>query len=63
MSGEKLADKIAAFQASHPGQPFFSVEFFPPKTDDGVKNLEARFDRFQQMGERVEREREKERER
>lgn len=50
MSSEKLKDKIAAYQAAHPGKPFFSVEFFPPKTDEGVKNLESRFDRFQQLG-------------
>lgn len=28
------------------GENFLSFEFFPPRTDDGVKNLYARFDRM-----------------
>eukprot|EP00047_Mylnosiga_fluctuans_P001811 m.222012 g.222012 ORF g.222012 m.222012 type:complete len:333 (+) comp10693_c0_seq1:44-1042(+) len=48
--GKKVVDLITEFQAANPGKPFFSVEFFPPKTDDGVKNLESRFDRFQKLG-------------
>ena len=44
--GQKISEKIAAFQAASPGKAFFSVEFFPAKTEEGIKNLEARFERF-----------------
>lgn len=44
-----ISDKIADFQSKFPGKPFFSVEFFPPRTDDGVVNLEARFARFKSL--------------
>jgi 5,10-methylenetetrahydrofolate reductase len=35
----KLNEKIAKFQEDHPGQPFFSFEFFPPKTEVGNVNI------------------------
>lgn len=47
---EKISTKIEQHQAANPGKPFFSIEFFPPKTAEGVKNLEARFDRFKALG-------------
>ena len=49
MSGEKISQKITAFQAAHPNKPFFSIEFFPAKTEEGLKNLEARFERFAKL--------------
>ncbi len=39
-----IADKIAAREASH--TPFFSFEYFPPKTETGVANL---YDRVARM--------------
>ena len=48
--GVKIHEQMAAYEASHPGKKHFSVEFFPPKTDEGVKNLEARFERYQTKG-------------
>jgi methylenetetrahydrofolate reductase (NADPH) len=39
----KIIDKILQAQAS---EPFFSFEFFPPKTDSGVENLYLRMDRM-----------------
>eukprot|EP00054_Salpingoeca_dolichothecata_P026361 m.188096 g.188096 ORF g.188096 m.188096 type:complete len:328 (+) comp25634_c0_seq7:31-1014(+) len=38
----KISDKIAACK----GEPFISFEFYPPKTEKGVANLYARFDRM-----------------
>ena len=32
------------------GEPFFSFEFFPPKTEDGVDNLFERMDRMVSFG-------------
>lgn len=40
----KLIDKIGA--AVKDGKTFFSFEFFPPKTDEGVQNLFDRMDRM-----------------
>ena len=40
---EKITDKIAALP---PGTPYFSLEFFPPKTAMGSSNLRARLDRM-----------------
>jgi methylenetetrahydrofolate reductase (NADPH) len=40
----KIGEKIA--NASNQSQPFFSFEFFPPKTDAGVENLYLRMDRM-----------------
>ena len=41
----KIADLIAAWTASH-DRPFVSFEYFAPRTDDGVRNLTARFGRM-----------------
>jgi hypothetical protein len=41
---DKLNDKIAA------GEPFFSFEYFPPKTDEGVANLRERQHRMAALG-------------
>jgi methylenetetrahydrofolate reductase (NADPH) len=40
---EKITAKIAALP---PGTPYFSLEFFPPKTTMGSSNLRARLDRM-----------------
>ncbi|KAL2157610.1 hypothetical protein VTH06DRAFT_5989 [Thermothelomyces fergusii] len=40
---EKITDKIAALP---PGQHYFSLEFFPPKTAMGFANLRGRLDRM-----------------
>ena len=40
----KIIDKINGRDSSAPH--FFSFEYFPPKTQDGLKNLYARFDRM-----------------
>lgn len=45
----KIDDKIKAWQAERPGVPWFSFEYFPPKTDLGVANLYERFDRMAQL--------------
>jgi len=42
----KITDKIKKFQEENPNTPYFSFEFFPPKTDLGVVNLYERFDRM-----------------
>jgi len=42
----KINEKIKAWQAEKPGVPWFSFEYFPPKTDLGVQNLYERFDRM-----------------
>jgi methylenetetrahydrofolate reductase (NADPH) len=42
----KIIDKISIHEHSSQGQPFFSFEFFPPKTDLGVENLYIRMDRM-----------------
>ena len=44
----KIIDKIRAEEASRLG-PFFSYEFFPPKTDAGVENLYLRMERMTSM--------------
>lgn len=44
----KFIDRIQArVQAK---QPFFSFEYFPPKTADGLTNLYMRFDRMGSLG-------------
>lgn len=40
----KIADKIRHREAE--GRPFFSVEYFPPKTEQGVSNLYHRAERM-----------------
>ncbi|KAL4991677.1 methylenetetrahydrofolate reductase-domain-containing protein [Aspergillus falconensis] len=42
---EKITDKIAALPA---GANYFSLEFFPPKTQMGFANLQARLERMAQ---------------
>ena len=32
--------------------PYFSFEYFPPRTEDGVKNLYERLDRMAKQGKR-----------
>ncbi|EDR14910.1 uncharacterized protein LACBIDRAFT_244474 [Laccaria bicolor S238N-H82] len=39
----KLSDKIAAHD---PSQPFYTFEFFPPRTDQGFENLVSRISRL-----------------
>ncbi|KAH7889616.1 methylenetetrahydrofolate reductase-domain-containing protein [Phlebopus sp. FC_14] len=39
----KLTDKIAAYNSPH---PFFTFEFFPPRTDQGFENLISRISRL-----------------
>lgn len=40
----KIIDKIRDYQQQN--KPFFSFEYFPPKTDAGLQNLYARLDRM-----------------
>ncbi len=43
----KINEKIRRFQQiDPPGTPYFSFEYFPPKTDAGLSNLYDRFDRM-----------------
>ncbi|EAW24290.1 methylenetetrahydrofolate reductase (NAD(P)H) MET12 [Aspergillus fischeri NRRL 181] len=42
---EKITDKIAALP---PNENYFSLEFFPPKTQMGFSNLQARLERMSQ---------------
>ena len=44
----KIIDKLNAAIAS--GTPFFSFEYFPPKTDEGVANLKERQHRMAALG-------------
>ncbi|KIJ69120.1 hypothetical protein HYDPIDRAFT_36212 [Hydnomerulius pinastri MD-312] len=39
----KLSDKIAAYSSPH---PFYTFEFFPPRTDQGFENLISRISRL-----------------
>jgi methylenetetrahydrofolate reductase (NADPH) len=41
----KIIDKLK----HHPVEPYFSFEFFPPKTDAGVENLYLRMDRMSSL--------------
>jgi methylenetetrahydrofolate reductase (NADPH) len=45
---QKVIDKMNACIAE--GKPFFSFEYFPPKTPDGVDNLFARMERMVSYG-------------
>jgi methylenetetrahydrofolate reductase (NADPH) len=40
----KIIDKIRGYKEA--GKPFYSFEYFPPKTDAGLHNLYARLDRM-----------------
>jgi hypothetical protein len=44
----KIIDKIR--QRIEEKRPFFSFEFFPPKTEEGAVNLYIRFDRMATLG-------------
>jgi methylenetetrahydrofolate reductase (NADPH) len=44
----KFVDKINKCVAD--GKPFFSFEYFPPKTEEGLSNLYLRFDRMGALG-------------
>jgi len=44
----KIIDKIN--RAIQENRPFFSFEYFPPKTESGVQNLYERMDRMIQLG-------------
>eukprot|EP01130_Rhizamoeba_saxonica_P000815 TRINITY_DN10723_c0_g1_i1.p1 TRINITY_DN10723_c0_g1~~TRINITY_DN10723_c0_g1_i1.p1 ORF type:complete len:615 (-),score=162.45 TRINITY_DN10723_c0_g1_i1:33-1877(-) len=44
IGSEKIINKIA--KKMHDKEPFFSLEYFPPKTNAGAVNLFARFDRM-----------------
>lgn len=35
----KIIDKILLYENDRPSDPFFSFEYFPPKTEAGVENL------------------------
>jgi 5,10-methylenetetrahydrofolate reductase len=35
----KIIDKIRQYELDCPTDPFFSFEYFPPKTEAGVENL------------------------
>ena len=43
----KIIEKINAQKAN--GERFFSFEFFPPKTQDGIENLYLRMDRMSNL--------------
>lgn len=43
----KIVDKIRALEKD---EPFFSLEFFPPKTETGMRNLYARLGRMSLLG-------------
>jgi methylenetetrahydrofolate reductase (NADPH) len=42
----KITDKVRERRAAAPNDPFFSFEYFPPKTEEGVYNLFTRMDRM-----------------
>ena len=42
----KINEKITAHLEADPTKPFFSFEYFPPKTELGTVNLYERFDRM-----------------
>lgn len=50
MASPTVAGAIA--EAIEGGEPFFSFEYFPPKTDKGLANLKARFHRMKEFGPR-----------
>ena len=45
----KISDKVVEYQKVHGDEPFFSFEYFPPKTEAGVQNLLARMDKMGAM--------------
>ena len=42
----KITDMVRKRRAEAPNDPFFSFEYFPPKTEEGVYNLFSRMDRM-----------------
>jgi len=42
----KIIDRIKAFQKDNADKKFFSFEYFPPKTEAGVRNLQTRLDKM-----------------
>jgi methylenetetrahydrofolate reductase (NADPH) len=45
----KISDKVAEWKRQRPDEPFFSFEYFPPKTEAGVNNLIARVEKMGAM--------------
>ena len=45
----KVIDKIKELEEAGSTKPFFSFEYFPPKTDIGVVNLYERFERMARL--------------
>lgn len=43
---KKIIDKLIAVEATNGLEPYFSFEFFPPKTAAGVENLYLRMERM-----------------
>lgn len=48
MAGFKINDRLKELEAQ--GEKFVSFEFFPPKTDEGVKALMSRAERYSKQG-------------
>lgn len=44
----KLVDLITAAESS--GRPYYAIEFFPPRTPEGLANLYSRWARFREQG-------------
>ena len=44
----KITDKLA--KAEREGRPFWSFEFFPPRTAQGLQNLFDRIERMRELG-------------
>ncbi|KAF8819103.1 putative Methylenetetrahydrofolate reductase 1 [Cardiosporidium cionae] len=42
----RIIEKIEHWKQNNPEKPFFSFEYFPPRTDAGLANLYDRFDRM-----------------
>jgi methylenetetrahydrofolate reductase (NADPH) len=42
----KIIDKIKKIEDEKPNSPYFSFEYFPPKTEAGVENLYLRMERM-----------------
>jgi methylenetetrahydrofolate reductase (NADPH) len=45
----KITDKVTEWRKQNPGKTPFSFEYFPPKTEAGVRNLTARMEKMGQM--------------
>ena len=42
----KIIEKIKKYGEEKPNSPYFSFEYFPPKTEAGVENLYLRMERM-----------------